>query len=301
MLLSATFFCAITINHFILAANNQYMRSAPVLLLSIIFSFCFLNVFAQQDTVMYQRDSAVESGYDPLVLYFQQGEKAKDLKKVILVTKNRKTISLAAFLKDPDKMYADYVFDDLDNDGKKELLVSNFTGGAHCCDEIYIFKNVGPNKYQHAAKMYGGHTLITDQKKFVFTFYEQFGYFFTCYACGYTDTTDEAPIDIRTITLGYKSGRLIPEPGDAELKSIINDNLGKLGEQTYQPLENDGDFDEGLRKEFAMNLVVYYFSFGKNLTATQQLFYKHYKFPDAKKVWTEFVKELQYMKKDNDF
>ncbi len=256
---------------------------------------------AQTDSVMYQRDSAIIPTEDPTILFFQQGEKAKDPAKLILVTKAGKSLSLANFLKKEDMMYADHVIDDIDNDGKKELLINNFTGGAHCCDEIYIFRNIGANKYQQAAKLFAGHTMITDKKEFIYTFYEQFGYFFTCYACGYADTTDEAPIDLRTVTLKYNKGKLQVLPGDPELRSIINDNLGKLSEQPYEKLDDELAQDNGLRKEFAMNLAVFYFSYGKNLVETQKLFNKYYKFPDAKKVWTEFVKQLQGLRKDSDF
>ncbi len=94
---------------------------------------------------------------------------------------------------------------------------------------------------------------------------------------------------------------MIPAPVDRELRSQINDNLGKLGEQPYEKLEDEIAQDNGLRKEFAMNLAVFYYSFGKNIIETQKLFNKYYKFPDAKKVWTAFLKQLQHMKKDNDF
>lgn len=90
-------------------------------------------------------------------------------------------------------------------------------------------------------------------------------------------------------------------PGDPELKSIIHGNLGKLGKKPYQPLEKDVDFDDGLRKEMAFNLAVYYYSFGRNLTETQQLFSRYYKHPDAKKVWAGFTRQLRYMREQNDF
>ncbi len=259
------------------------------------------------DTLLFQRDSVIELEPDPTTIFFQQGEKTKTPGKVILVTKSRKAISLANFLKSmvadvtDFPLYTDYAFADMDNDGKKELLVSNYTGGAHCCDEIYIFKNISPNKYQHVAKLFAGNTIITKEKEFIYDFHEQFGYFFTCFACGYTDTTDGAPVEIRSITLKYNKGKMVVTPGDQELKSIINDNLGKLGEQPYEKLSDDIDQDNGLRKEFTLNLVVYYYSYGRNMVETQKLFNKYYKYPDAKKVWAAFVKQMQYMKRDNDF
>lgn len=261
----------------------------------------------ESDTLLFQRDSVIELDPDPTTIFFQEGEKTKTPGKVMLVTKSRKAVSLANFLKTmvadvtDFPLYTDHVFADMDNDGKKELLVSNYTGGAHCCDEIYIFKNIGPNKYQHVAKLFAGNTIITKEKEFIYDFHEQFGYFFTCFACGYTDTTDGAPVEIHSITLKYNNGKMVVTPGDQELKSIINDNLGKLGEQPYEKLSDDIDQDNGLRKEFALNLVVHYYSFGRNMMETQKLFYKYYKYPDAKKVWAAFVKQMQYMKGDNDF
>jgi hypothetical protein len=267
---------------------------------ALFFLLCpFLKIEAQQDSVMYVKDSVIEVETDPTTSFFQSGEKVKLPAKTILITKAKKTITLAAFLKNEDMMYSDNVLADLDNDGKNELLISNFTGGAHCCDEIYIFKNIGLNKYQQAAKLFAGNTAISKDKLFTYNFYEQFGYFFTCFACGYSDTSDAAPVEIESITLKYARGKLNIIPGDKELRSTINDNLAKLGELPYEKLDDDLTQDNGLRKAFAMNLAVFHYSFGKNLVETQKLFNKYYKFPDAKKVWAAFVKELQYIPKES--
>jgi hypothetical protein len=259
------------------------------------------------DTVMLPQDSSIEDAMDRTSLFFAQAEKVAAPEKVVLLMKTKKTTTLKKFitllnggLQDVPQ-YAVHAIDDLDGDTKKELLVWNYTGGAHCCDEIYIFKNIGVNKYQQVAKMFGGHTIINDKKEFEYGLFENFGYFFTCFACGYSDTTDAGPIDMSTFTLRYSKGKLAAVPGTIELRNIINDNLGKLGEQPYEKLADAASFDNGLRKEFAFNLGVYYYSFGKNLIETQKLFNKYYKFPDAKKVWTAFLKQLQYMKLDNDF
>lgn len=264
--------------------------------LLLFFVVSRLTAFAQEPA-----DSAVVPETDPTILFFQQGEKVNDPAKTLLVTKARKTVSLKKFTETELSDYADHVLADLDNDGKKELLLYDFTGGAHCCDEVYIFKNTAPGKYQHVAKLFAGNTIISSEKQFVFNFYEHFGYFFTCFACAYTDTTDEAPLEVRSIQLKYVQGRLSVVKGDQELRSTINDNLGKLGEQPYELLEDEISFDNGLRKEVALNLAVFYYSFGKSLPATKQLFDKYYKFPDARKVWTSFVKNLQEVRANNDF
>ena len=90
-------------------------------------------------------------------------------------------------------------------------------------------------------------------------------------------------------------------PGDKKLRNTINDNLGKLSELPFGKLDDQLAMDEGFRKEVAMNLAVFYYSFGRNMPETQKLFSKYYKYPDAKMVWTAFTKSLLFIKKDNDF
>lgn len=280
----------------------MFFRFSVSFFVLLVLNTCMVAAQEVVDTIKFQaKDSALPLPADPTTEFFQQGEKIKATDKVLLVLKNKKTIRLNTFLKTADRQFADHVLADLDNDGKKELLVSNFTGGAHCCDEIYIFKNSGLNKYQQVAKLFAGHTLITRNNEFIYSFVEHFGYFFTCYACTYDHTSDAAPIEVRSIALRYSNGKIIIHPGNQELRSIINDNLGKLGEEPYQLLEDAIAQDNGLRKEMAMNLAVFYYSFGKNLTATQALFNKYYKHPDAKKVWTAFAKQVQSIRLKNDF
>lgn len=282
----------------------------PFVICSVLFLLTSLSPVTAQvetDSVMYARDSALDVPTDPTILFFQEGEKIKATGKVSLLLKDKKTRTLAAFLKsmgDPalgEAVYADHVIADLDKDGRKELLIYNYTGGAHCCDELYIFKNTGTNKYQQIAKLFAGNTIITKDRAFIYDFHEQFGYFFTCFACGYEDTGGEGPLTNSSITLRYRNGKLLVTPGDAELKAMINDNLGLLGEKPYQPLDDDIAQDDGIRKEFALNLAVYYYSFGRNLPVTRQLFLRYYKHPDATKVWNGFARQLRYLQEQNFF
>jgi hypothetical protein len=274
------------------------MQASRYILLFFFSTFSFIAA-QSQEPVLHARDSVITLETDATTNFFRVNEKTTRPDKIVLVTKARKTISLSSFLKDLGQ-YADHVLADLDNDGKKELLVYNYTAGAHCCDEIYIFKNTAVNKYQHAAKLFAGNTVIGDSNKFYYNFHEQYGYFFTCYACGYVDTADDAAIKVRSIELKYKKGAMVVTRGDQELRSKINDNLGKLAEIPYEKFDVDGTSENGVRKEFALNLIIYYYSFGKNITETQRLFNKYYKFPDARKVWAEFLKTLNSIKKGSD-
>ncbi|MEO6613001.1 MAG: hypothetical protein ABIT05_10980 [Chitinophagaceae bacterium] len=271
---------------------------------------------AQTDTVLYQRDSVVDRAYDCTANFFNRSEKIENPAKLILVTKTQKIMKLSAFLASiqpkgtapvnaPSSAalspFQEYGLIDLDGDAKKELVLTNHTGGAHCCDEFYFFKNIGPNKYQYAAKTFAGDVCVSTNNVFAYNFYQQLGYFFTCFACAYVDTSDGGPVEIRGILLRYQKGKLAIVPGDQELRSIITDNLGKLGEQPYVKLEGAGAQDDGLRKEFIMNIAVFYYSFGKNIAETKKLFTKYYKFPDAAKVWAEFLKQLLVIRMGNDF
>ncbi|MGB3006221.1 MAG: hypothetical protein WBC06_06915 [Chitinophagaceae bacterium] len=281
------------------------MKTHHIISILLVLILNVTQVFAQEpvDSVRYQQDSAIIPETDPTVLFFQENEKLTDevFAKTILITKLKKSVKLSAFLKAEDKMYPEHVLADLDSDGIKELVIYDFTGGAHCCDEIYIFKRIAANKYQHVVKLFAGNTIITPEKEFAYGFHEQFGYFFTCFACRLEDTGDAGPVSLSHIILKYKKGKMSVAPGDVDLKSTIRDNLGKLSELPFEKIDPDLGHDNGFRKEYALNLAVYYYSFGRNLLETQKLFYKYYKFPDAKKVWAAFSKNLLEIRKSSDF
>jgi len=258
------------------------------------------------DSVLYARDSALEIPTDPTTLFFQEAEKTKTPEKVLLIQKNKKTVSLSGFLKKlnggtPDEpLYADHGFADLDKDGKKELLVYNYTGGAHCCDEIYIFSPAGKNKYLQAGKFFAGNTVIMEDRTFQYDFHEQFGYFFTCFACGVEDSSGRLT-GISAITLRLRKGKLQVQPGDSNLLSLIRKNLELLGRLPYAAIDPDLLQDDGLRKEIALNLAVYFYSYGRNLGTTQALFKRYYTHPDAGRIWSQFRRQLGYIQQANDF
>lgn len=271
----------------------------PVLLGTIGLSG--LQAQVADTTTHYQRDSVVEPATDPTTLFFQQGEKLSNTRAVTLVLRNGRVQSLERLLKSENDPFADHVLSDLDGDRQPELLVYNYTGGAHCCDEITVFRKAG-SRYQFAGVLFAGHTVINEDLSFTYSLHESFGYFFTCYACGLEDSSTAAALDPSHILVRYKKGKLAVVPGDAELKRYLLDNLSKLREMTYPPLDDEpAGMDEGFRKAFALNLAVYYYSFGKNLAAVQQLFRRYYTFPDAARVWKAFRQNLANVGKQNSF
>jgi hypothetical protein len=288
-----------TFLHLSAFAVKKYLDPFMKRVFLCLFAVCSgIFSYAQTDTAM-NYDSHVS---DCIADFFENTERVPTLGKAKLIDKAGRLMTMTAFLtKYNIGAYSSHGLVDLDKDGKNELLISNFTGGAHCCDELYVFRNTGPDRYQYVVKLFAGNACVAQDYTISFRFYEQFGYFFSCYACAYTDTTDAAPIPMEIISLRYANGKISVVPGDKELRSTIIDNLGKLSEQPYEKLGDDISMDNGLRKEFALNLVVFYYSFGKNMVETQKLFNTFYKFPDAKVVWAEFVKHLQHVKKQNIF
>src|SRR6185369_14167899 len=97
------------------------------------------------------RDSVIEvKDPDCYEQVFQQAIKISSPEKIIIVAKDKKLTTLAKFLKTNGLLeMALYGLSDFDHDNKNELVIWNYTGGAHCCDEFYFFKNIGLNKYQY--------------------------------------------------------------------------------------------------------------------------------------------------------
>jgi hypothetical protein len=189
---------------------------------------------------------------------------------------------------------------DLDGDGAKELMLWNYTGGAHCCDVFYFFKNVSGNKYSYAGELYAGNTCIDDDNVFLYDLHEHFGYFFTCFACGLEEKPDSFSY-VYTLPVTYKKGKLQIQPGDESLLKNIKSNLAYIQNLGWDKGPDKDGFDDGRRKEVALNLATYHFSFGKNLAATKKLFDTYYRFADASKVWKAFLEGLNQVKTSNGF
>lgn len=272
----------------------SYMKQ--ILLTATLFLFALLNSTAQNDTAM----------TDCYETFFKSSTPVKNKSSVKLVLENGKETTLSAFIKSnsvegPLEGVGMHVgLKDLDGDKKKELVTWNFTGGAHCCDEFYFFKNTGPNKYSYTAKLFAGNTCVDGQNNFAFDLLETFGYFFTCFACGLEkEDKNGKPTGleyIANVNLRYANGKMVVVPGDEVVKQKITKNLQYIKKLGWDGGVKEDDFDDGRRKELAINLAVYYFSFGQNLTNTRQLFSAYYPFKDATKVWKAFAESLANVK-----
>ncbi len=250
-------------------------------------------------------EAQTDSTADCFDAFFTSSTPIKNKSSVKLLVEKGKTTTLAVFTKADGETKPMAGLKDLDGDGVKELIVWDYTGGAHCCDEFYFFKSSGANQYSYVAKLYAGNTCVDAQNNFVYNLHESFGYFFTCFACGLTSDEDGKQTKgltvIDDINLHYKAGKLLIQSGDAALKSTIKKNLVYIKNLGWDGGVPDDEFDDGRRKELALNLAAYYFLFGKNLVETKSLFTTYYPFKDAAKVWTQFMQNLNNVKKNNDF
>src|SRR5688572_12772691 len=119
---------------------NQFPMIKHRILLSLFILLVTLPVFGQDDS-LYQRDSVIEMEEDCTQGFFLRSERIRDPATISIVAKNRRKSTLATYLKTNNlEGFTEYGLADLEGDGKKELLISHFTGGAHCCDEVYVFR-----------------------------------------------------------------------------------------------------------------------------------------------------------------
>ncbi|HET7899138.1 MAG TPA: hypothetical protein VFL47_15735 [Flavisolibacter sp.] len=251
------------------------------------------------------------------VLFFGQGAEATDCfqslfnpatkvrnKATIKLVRNKQVQTLNLFLANElTGLEQKLALKDLDGDGVAELVIYSFTGGAHCCDEFYFFKNTGTNRYTQVAKLFAGNTCVSGNT-FLFDFAEPFGYFYTCYACeleGKKNSKGETYERLANISLQYKNGKLVTEPGTTALKEKLLRNLRYVKSLGWDGGVKQGEFDDGRRKALAHSLAVYYFSFGKNAVELKTLFKQYYPFKDAAAVWKDFREQLTNMQSQNSF
>ncbi|WP_162944676.1 hypothetical protein [Flavisolibacter nicotianae] len=261
--------------------------------------FLLLFFFPLSLAVMAQGDTQT----DCYETFFATAAKVKNTKTVKLVV-NKKIQTLFAYLKQTISGLEQRVaLKDLDGDGRAELVIYNFTGGAHCCDEFYFFKNISGSVFAPAARLYAGSTCVSGTT-FLYDFAEPFGYFYTCFACELDEKKNskgEKYERIANISLTYKAGKLLVSPGDAALKEKLLRNLRYIKSLGWDGGAKNDEFDDGRRKALAQTLAVYYFSFGKNLPETKKIFDAYYPYKDAATVWKDFGVLLTNVQSQNSF
>lgn len=230
--------------------------------------------------------------------FFKSETQLTDSNSITLILKNGSPVTLGKFFSGENtSKYARSIVKSIDNDTIPELITYNYTGGAHCCDEITVFSKE-KNGYKFKARLYGGFVCADPATNvFTYSFNETLGYFFGCYACGFSDSA-QGFTTLREIQLRYAKGKFEIQRYSAEEEKQLLHNLQVLQQHGYEDLQ-DGMMDSGLRKEFAMNFAVWHYNNGKNWDATKKLFDQYYTFKDADKVWREFYGTLKDAEKQS--
>lgn len=183
-------------------------------------------------------------------------------------------------------------FIDIDNDGVTELYINYFTGGAHCCFEYYIFKRTSNDIYKNIFHFEGGENSFSiDKNKIIINFYEQLGYFFTCYACGINDKLPYKQ-SISEITLAYTNNKFTLEPTRVYLNKIIIRNLEVLKSLPLPVLDTFGT-DDGTRRAYAEHLIAFYFNNQKDSITTRDLFDRYYIGEDKEIVYDKILDHIE--------
>jgi hypothetical protein len=232
--------------------------------------------------------------------FFKRLPRFSDSGSAYLVWKNGKRKSLTQFFKDEFMSpVSQYGKKDLDGDGISELIIFNYTGGAHCCDEYYFFRQKSGQDFEFKAHLMGGQACIDAASNLItYSFSELLGYFYSCYACSFNDSSGNFKT-MREIQLKYTGPKLEIVPYDKNAEQQNLKNLDVLQKNGFEKIEET--MDNGWRKEIAMNLAIWHFNHNKNWKQTKLLFNKYYKFPDASKVWKEFHRTLAESEKENSF
>lgn len=287
-------------------------RLLPFLSILVLFSCNNNNTdkkASEADSLALSKDSTHTN--DSLVYedcyekFFKGGPQITDSDKVMLLLKNGSQVSLKKFFstdttfKSGDFMskYARCIVKSIDGDTMPELVIYNYTGGAHCCDEITVFAK-DKKGYNFKARLYGGFACVDPATNiFTYSFNETLGYFFGCYACGFSDSVHDFNT-IREIQLCYVKGKFEVQRYSADDEKQLLHNLQVLHDHGYEEMQ-DGMMDNGWRKEFAMNFAVWHYNNGKNWDATRKLFDQYYTFKDAAKIWKEFYSTLKDAEKQS--
>lgn len=247
------------------------------------------NLFNEED------DDFASTSDEPLEkdMFYDQGE-------IILIMDSKTSIPIQQYPSEGyGKVWRSLEYNDLDNDGIPELIVMYFSGGAHCCFQYDIFSNIGPNKYERVYTYTGGENAFQINNGIIkVSFYEQLGYFYTCYAC-YINEELPSKHFFPSYNLIYKNKTLhIDGPNDSIL-NVITKDLEFLKNREIPPLEGDFEFDDGTRKAYASRIIAYYYNNMLDLKTTKELFYQTYLGSDRETIWEEIEAFINNSSNDN--
>ena len=275
--------------------GNSY--SALILTLIVIAAVSFLFYYlvnkenankeseiANQDSILYRAklDSMLQSINDSSSKSFY------NISEIELVLDSNNQIKLSDFPSTDyiaeHKDWIKFNFTDIDNDFIPELETRYFTGGAHCCFVYNIFKQTSKNTFTQIFSFEGGENSLSIEDDGIYiNFFEQLGYFFTCYACSIDDSLPNGYFRPH-LTLNYSQNGFTLAPKDDYLDRIIFEDLEYLKNRPIPKIDSTR-MDDGTRKAFAEHIITYHFNNQENSDSTKFVFDKYYLGEDSLEIW----------------
>jgi len=175
-------------------------------------------------------------------------------------------------------------FYDIENSTIMEI--KQYSGGSHCCNMTYLLYKYG-DEYKTFYYNFGGEIDYLENEIEV-DFYENIGYFFSCYNC----SVENLPNELNCVYyLGYSYDKIKESKPKSYLNRMILENLQYLRENG-NPEFNENGQDNGLRKEFASSMIMYFFNNNWNIELTAETFYKYYIWNDSEEIFKRIVEHI---------
>jgi hypothetical protein len=212
-----------------------------------------------------------------------------DSSKLMIINRKKEKLSYGAYRNTFEpvspSMQPTFTAKDIDGDSNNEIVVDYYTGGAHCCQVTTILSRTGETEMTEVLNYTGGTIISGDTVSL--DFYEALGYFHTCYACGLEHPRAVSPM----ANFLYKKGTFGFLPVNDQTNNAILTNLKFVKSRGIPNKDNPGDdgFDDGTRKEIAINLTAWYFNNGRNTGETRKLFDEYYSHTDGGKIWKDIA------------
>lgn len=168
---------------------------------------------------------------------------------------------------------------DLDTDGVEELVLIEYTGGAHCCDRLTLFRAASSDTFQSVAAFTAQSVILDSSGELQVDITPS--YFHTCYACA---VTMPGP-PVRSIARYRYRGPDVVFARRKENDTLALRGLRYLSRQTV-PSREEANWDEGWRKAYATCILSYFYTTYDPET-TKKLFDEYYHRTDREVLWRE--------------
>ena len=238
-----------------------------------------------------KEDKNIQYDENDILLIFNQNDSSffninNDQKNVKLILKD-----FTALLKE-NKKSNNINFLDFDNDEKLEMIIDiHSDDSSKYYHSSLIFTNKKNNNIFHYVKTFKSGTIIDYNNKVFVEPLLVFDSFFFCDSCNFSSTilnnknikyiSPKIQYVFKNSGIFYKTDRTINE-------KIIS-NLYALSK--IQIKLNENQFDNGLRRLFAENIISFYYN-NFDLNETRDLFYRNYSYKDKHEIWKSLVVEM---------